>query len=141
MTIYFDNDKNAYGYEIAEYICTITDEQWREYAGTDKWDIIEGIFTDITDTPEYKEKKRKEERERINNLKMTALDFLNVLKSFGFTDAQVEAYLDANLNLKHQLQYCQNVYCGVAKALMPIEYEGITITADMVEAAFIHKGE
>lgn len=81
------------------------------------------------------------EQERINNLKMTALDFLNVLKSFGFTDAQVEAFLSANLNLKHQLQYCQNVYCGVAKALMPIEYEGIVITADMVEAAFIQKGE
>lgn len=79
------------------------------------------------------------EQERIDNLKMTALDFLNFLKVAGLTDEQVEDYLNSHLEVKHQLQFCQNVYCGVAKALMPIEYEGVTITAEMVEIAFKNK--
>ena len=83
--------------------------------------------------------KEEMERERINNLTMTALDFIGVLQSFGLTLEQINAYLESNLPVKMQLTYCQNVYCGVAKALMPITYEGITITAEMVEAAFIAK--
>ena len=86
------------------------------------------------------EEKRKREEERINNLTMTALDFVGVLQSFGLTLEQINAYLESNLPVKMQLTYCQNVYCGVAKSLMPIEYEGITITAQMVEDAFKQKG-
>ena len=89
-------------------------------------------------TPEEKEEM---ERERINNLTMTALDFVNFLKLAGLTDQNIEDYLNANLEVKHQLQFCQNVYCGVAKALMPITYEGITITAEMVGRAFIEKNK
>lgn len=65
--IYFDNKKIAYAFEIASPICTISDEKWAKYAGTDKWDIINGVFTDITDTKEYKEKefnKRKKQFEK-----------------------------------------------------------------------------
>ena len=80
------------------------------------------------------------EQERINNLTMTALDFIGVLQGFGLTLEQINTYLENNLPVKMQLTYCQNVYCGVAKALMPIEYEGITITAQMVEDAFKAKG-
>lgn len=72
----------------------------------------------------------------VDTLTMTALDFINFLKQAGLTDLQIEQYLNANITVKHQLQFCQNVYCGVAKALMPITYEGITITAEMVEHAF-----
>jgi hypothetical protein len=72
----------------------------------------------------------------IDSLTMTALDFVTFLKQAGLTDLQIEQYLNANITVKHQLQFCQNVYCGVAKALMPITYEGITITAEMVEHAF-----
>lgn len=79
------------------------------------------------------------EKERINSLTMTALDFVNFLKLAGLTDLQIEQYLNANLSIKHQLQFCQNVYCGVAKALMPITFEGVTITAEMVEQAFKQK--
>lgn len=89
-------------------------------------------------TPEEKEEI---EQERINNLTMTALDFVNFLKLAGLTDQNIEDYLNANLEVKHQLQFCQNVYCGVAKVLMPITYEGITITAEMVERAFIEKNK
>lgn len=51
--IYFDKDKKAYGYEINNYVCTVDDETWAKYADTDKWDIVNGKFTDITNTEEY----------------------------------------------------------------------------------------
>lgn len=92
--------------------------------------------------PNWEEIQRQKEEERINNLTMTALDFINFLKNVGLTDQNIEDYLNANLAIKHQLQFCQNVYCGVAKALMPIQFSGITITAEMVEQAFrIKNGE
>lgn len=77
--------------------------------------------------------------EEINNLTMTPLDFIGVLQGFGLTLLQINAYLEANLTVRMQLTYCNSVYCGVAKALMPITYGGITITADMVEQAFRNK--
>ena len=78
------------------------------------------------------------EQDKINMLTMTALDFIGVLKSAGLTSQQIEDYLNANLEIKHQLQYCQNVYCGVVRqlVLIPLEVEGITITDEMVVAAF-----
>ena len=61
--IYFDKDKQAFAYEIPEYICTVEDNVWDEYAGTDKWDIINGVFTDITNTPEYVAEKLQEAKQ------------------------------------------------------------------------------
>ena len=77
-----------------------------------------------------------EEEIQINKLTMTPLDFIGVLQGFGLTLEQINAYLEANLEVKMQLTYCQFVYCGVAKSLMPITFEDVTITADMVETAF-----
>lgn len=92
--------------------------------------------SEVVENPNYEEIKRQKEQAIIDNLTMTALDFITFLKQSGITDAQIEAYLNANLDVKHQLQFCQNVYCGVAKALMPISVGDITITAEMVENAF-----
>lgn len=62
--IYFDNNKQAFAFEIPNYICAIEDNIWNNYAGTDKWDIVDGQFTDITDTEEYKSEKLKEAKLR-----------------------------------------------------------------------------
>ena len=67
---------------------------------------------------------------------MTALDFIGVLQGFGLTLEQINAYLESNLAVKMQLTYCQNVYCGVVKQLMPITVGDVTITTDMIEIAF-----
>lgn len=83
--IYFDKDKQAFAYEIPEYICTVEDNVWAEYAGTDKWDIIDGVFTDITDTPEYIAKKEAEEAERISHLKMTKRVCALMLRQLGIS--------------------------------------------------------
>lgn len=90
--------------------------------------------------PHYTPEEIEEmERQRIANLTMTALDFINFLRSCGLSLADIKSYLAMNEELDTQLTYCQNVYCGVAKAIMPITYKGITITAEMVEQAFKDK--
>jgi len=105
------------------------------------WEKLDGDKV-VENREEYEAQKAKEEQERIDKLTMTALDFIGVLQSFGITLEQINGYLEANLPVKMQLTYCQNVYCGVAKSLMPITVGDITITADMVEIAFrIKNGE
>lgn len=84
----------------------------------------------------WKEEQRKREQDRINNLTMTALDFVTFLKKSGLTSMQIKSYLDANIDLDMQLKYCQNVFCGVVKQLCPLEVGEIIITADAVEYAF-----
>lgn len=58
--IYFNESKEAFAYEIEDPICVITSDVWEQYAGTDTWDIVDGEFVDITDTPEYQEEKAAE---------------------------------------------------------------------------------
>jgi hypothetical protein len=79
------------------------------------------------------------ETERVGELTMTALDFITFLRQCGLTLEQIRAYLSANIELDTQLTYCQNVYCKVARAIMPITLSDITITAKMVEQAFKRK--
>lgn len=79
------------------------------------------------------------EQERINNLTMTPLDFIGVFQSLGLTLEQINTFLENNLNIKMQLTYCNSVYCGVVKSFLPRTIEGITITPEMVESAFIAK--
>lgn len=126
-------DDNVINYPVSE-------EVYNKYMEDDLFYSWNG--SEIIENPNYEEVKRQKEEERVANLTMTALDFINFLKNVGLTDQNIEDYLNANLAIKHQLQFCQNVYCGVAKALMPIQFSGITITAEMVETAFrIKNGE
>lgn len=85
------------------------------------------------------EEKQQEEAERVGELTMTALDFITFLRQCGLTLEQIRAYLSTNIELDTQLTYCQNVFCKVARAVMPITLGDITITAEMVEQAFKRK--
>ena len=92
--------------------------------------------------PNYEQEQAQKEAERIGELTMTALDFITFLRQCGLTLEQIRAYLDSNIELDTQLKYCQNVYCKVARSVMPITVGNITITADMVENAFkVKNGE
>ena len=92
--------------------------------------------------PNYEQEQAQKEAERIGELTMTALDFITFLRQCGLTLEQIRAYLDNNIELDTQLKYCQNVYCKVAKSVMPITVGNITITAEMVENAFkVKNGE
>ena len=92
--------------------------------------------------PNYEQEKAQKEAERVGELTMTALDFITFLRQCGLTLEQIRAYLDSNIELDTQLKYCQNVYCKVARSVMPITVGDITITAEMVETAFkVKNGE
>ena len=83
----------------------------------------------------------EEKAKRIAKLTMTPLDFINFLVSCGITLEQINYYLETHLDVKMQLTYCSNVYCGVACALMPVTIGDITITEEIVKEAFIKKYE
>lgn len=109
------------------------------YDNIEKYIYVNG---ELVINPNYEKEQEEKEQERINMLTMTALDFINFLQQAGLTLEQINSYLEYNLYVKMQLMYCQNVYCGVVKELMPITVGDITITSDMVEIAFrIKNGE
>ena len=64
--IYFDENKQAYNTPIDNYIATCEDTRWTYFSEhPDEWDIINGEFTDLRDTEEYKAKqlvKAKEDK-------------------------------------------------------------------------------
>lgn len=82
------------------------------------------------------EEARVKSEEYVNYLTMTSLDFINVLRSLGLSLEQIRSYLSSNIELDTQLTYCRDVFCGVVRQILPIEYEGITITDDMIVKAF-----
>ena len=104
--IYFDNKKEAYAFVIPNYICMVEDNIWKNYAGTDKWDIIDGVFTDITDTEEYKEKKAKEEAERVSHLKATKRVIALMLQELGITYTQLKALISSNEQAQLEWDLC-----------------------------------
>lgn len=104
--IYFDNKKQAYAFEIPEYICAIEDNVWAEYAGTDKWDIINGVFTDITNTEEYKEKKAREEAERVSHLKCTKRVLALMLQQLGISYNQLKQLIATNEQAQLEWDLC-----------------------------------
>ncbi len=116
----------------------VTQEVYNDYE-QDKYIYEDG---EIVLNPQFEEIKAQEERERVGNLTMTALDFVNVLKQAGLTALQIKEYLDANIELDQQLKYCQNVYCGVVYQLCPLTVGDITITQeDVIKAFKIKNGE
>lgn len=133
--IYFDKDKQAYGYEILEPICTIEDNIWEEYAGTDKWDIIDGIFTDITDTTEYIEKKKKEEAYRISKLKCTKRVFVLMLEKMGLDYfEQIEPLINNNRQAKLEWELC--VELERSNGLLDILASELGVTSKQLDLLF-----
>lgn len=90
--------------------------------------------------PHYSEEEKEQiEKDRINNLEMTALDFIKVLEGFGLDYVtEIKTFLENHQDLDKQLKYCQNVWCGVAKQVFatPIIIGNVTITSQMIEQAF-----
>ena len=72
--IYFNENKEAFAFEIEHYIATCSDDVWKEYARTDKWDIVNGEFVDITNTEEYKAKQEAKKQQEIAMLSLTGAD-------------------------------------------------------------------
>ena len=139
--IFVENNKlNGCGECPCNGAIEVSEEVYNAYMqDQDRYIYSDGV---IIENPDYEEVKEQKETEHINNLTMTALDFINVVKTLGLTDEDIDEYLQANIPLKNQLTYCQNVYCGVVRNLVPLEVKGKTITDEMVVNAFkIKNGE
>ena len=111
----------------------IQDLKMMNYAVVEETDINYQIYDGKYRTPE---EIAELEEQRINNLSMTPLDFIKVLQSLGLTLDEINEFLDNNIEIKTQLLYCNNVYCGVVKQFLPITISDIEITSEMVEQAF-----
>ena len=134
---YVEKDNKIVLFNEDKQVILNTQEVFSDYAGLEIKETDRPIVDyQFADTEEFIAAQNKKEQDKINMLTMTALDFIGVLKSAGLTSQQIEDYLNANLEIKHQLQYCEKVYCGVVRQLVPLEVEGITITDEMVVAAF-----
>ena len=115
------------------YHCRIEETETALFALEPNEIIVDGVAVINSN---YEKEQQEQEQARINNLTMTALDFLKVLYSIGLTREQVHNYLSEHPDLDEQLKYCQNVYCGVVKQLCPIVIGEYTITSEMVEQGF-----
>lgn len=87
--IYFDNNKQAYSFEIENPIATIDDATWSNYAGTDKWDIVNGVFTDISNTDAYKAKVKKQTIQTAKAIRDSAINEITNAKLLD--DLQLDA--------------------------------------------------
>ena len=86
---------------------------------------------------EAEERTKAKEQDRVNRLTMTPLDLIKAVKTLGISDEDVETFLNNNLAIKHELQFCQNVYCGIVKQFLPVEIsEGVMLTEELVEHLF-----
>ncbi len=137
--IFIENDKiNGAGQarilneEITNF--EVTEELYNAFVAEPTKYIWDG--SNVVENPNYEQEKAQKEAERVNKLTMTALDFITFLRQAGLTLEQINAYIESNLEIKTQLTYCQNVYCGVVKSFMPVTVGDLIITADMVEQAF-----
>lgn len=125
--------------DIPDGLILITAEQKAQIESDSDFYIIEDGALVVN--PNYKQIKAQKETERVARLTMTALDFIGVLQQAGLTLVQINEYLESHLDLKMQLTYCQNVYCGVVQQLCPLSLEKedgtiITITAQDIITAF-----
>lgn len=132
--IYFDENKNAYAFKIDNPIFTCDEALWADCQANERkyiWQKDKLILN-----PNYEKEKQQQEENRLNNLTMTALDFINVVKEAGATSEEIKEYLNKNADLELQLICCKDVYCGVVRKLLPLEIANITLTDNMIVDAF-----
>lgn len=120
----------------------------KPYSGSQKYNFIKehSVGFEIKETATAieawgytTEEQAEQEKERVNNLTMTPLDFIKALAGLGLTLEEINNYLEAHLDIKMQLTYCNSVYCGVVKSFLPIEIAGVELTEEMIEQAFKNK--
>ena len=98
--IYFDENEQAYNTPIENYIATCDETRWEFYSrpeNREKYKLDRTIkqLVDITDTEEYKAKKKAERQEEIGNLSMTRGDvFEALILARGITKAQIRAKIE-----------------------------------------------
>ena len=86
---------------------------------------------------EYTEEEiAEQETAHINSLTMTALDLITLIRNAGVSVQEIKDYFDSHVELDFQLKYCQNVYCGVVRQLLPLTIGNVEFTDAMIVQAF-----
>ena len=95
--IYFNQNKQAYAFVIADPLCAIEENVWKEYSSLQQgveYDIDETGIIDLRDTPEYEQEQAQKERQRLNLLNLTKADVLLALyQDKGLTPDDIKAML------------------------------------------------
>lgn len=86
----------------------ISDEVYDDYQSDhDKYKVVDGVFTDISDTEEYAEIKRQKEAQRISLLQCTKRVFVLMLEELGLDYfEQIEPAINANRQAKLEWSLC-----------------------------------
>lgn len=110
ITIYFDEEGEAYAYEIPEYVTSISSDVWSIYSSSPKgvgWDIIDGVFTPLILPEEllYIEEIPRKESERYN-LYLIAEDQISKCDNYILLGMETEKYTELRTQW---LQYKMNV--------------------------------
>lgn len=98
--------------EIKKGYQLISDETIADFSiNPDKYSVIDGVFTDISDTEEYKEKQKQKEKERVARLSCTKRDFVMMLEQQGIDYFEtLEPMINANRQAKLEWQLCEKLY-------------------------------
>ena len=114
--IYFDQNKQAYAFVIADPLCAIEENVWKEYSSLQQgveYDIDETGIIDLRDTPEYEQEQAQKERQRLNLLNLTKADVLLALyQDKGLTPDNIKAMLKDNVPALIKFDYASSYYRG-----------------------------
>lgn len=98
---------------------------------------------EFTDTEAYREKIQKQNRDNIDMLHITRLDFINCLEKLGLTWQNVKTLFSQYPNVEKELTMCSNVYRGnpLINQMIPLVNNsfGLNITPEQVDEEFIEK--
>lgn len=134
--IYFDKNKEAFAYQISDFICSVDDETWSKYAGTDKWDIVNGKFTDITNTEAWKEKQAQKEIERIGNLTCTKRVFALMLQEMGISYTQLKELIATSEQAQLEWDLC--VELERKNPLLDVMASQLSVTSEQLDKLFLY---
>lgn len=114
--IYFDQNKQAYAFVIADPLCAIEENVWKEYSSLQQgveYDIDETGIIDLRDTPGYEQEQAQKERQRLNLLNLTKADVLLALyQDKGLTPDNIKAMLKDNVPALIKFDYASSYYRG-----------------------------
>lgn len=91
----------------------ITDEVYADYqSDNEKYKVVDGVFTDISDTQEYQDILARREAERVAKLSLTKREvFLALYADKGITPEQLEAQITSPEALI-EFKYAEKYYRG-----------------------------
>lgn len=138
--IYFNDKKEAFGYVISDYICSIEDSLWLNFSGLPceiAWDIIDGEFKDLRETETYKKYLEDKEKERIGNLTCTKRVFALMLQELGIDYiTQLKPLIESNPQAQLEWELCVELQRN--NPLLDIMAKEMNVTSEQLDKLFLY---